>query len=191
MWPWGHLAFAYVTYSAVSRLGWDSPPAAVPTLLVGVGALLPDLVDKPLSWTFEVFTTGYGAMHSVFVAGPLVALALWAAVARGRPAAGVAFALGVGTHLIGDVLSAIAHGQSVVLGRVLWPVAAVSGYATDRSFVERFGYYFGEFLEELLRGGPYAVAYVSVFVAVFALWVVDGAPVVGDLLRRLDDRSGP
>ncbi len=38
--------------------------------VLAFGAVLPDLVDKPLAWQFDLFETGYAVAHSAFVVVP-------------------------------------------------------------------------------------------------------------------------
>ncbi|MFC6964015.1 hypothetical protein ACFQL7_23110 [Halocatena marina] len=54
MWPWSHAAVGYLCYSIGTRLVGRRPTTG-PTVAVLFGALLPDLVDKPLSWVFGQF----------------------------------------------------------------------------------------------------------------------------------------
>lgn len=179
MWPWGHLAFAYLLYSLASRAVFDEAPTGGPTLVLAVASQLPDLVDKPLSWTFDVFETGYGAGHSVFVMVPVVAAAAVLASRTGRERYGLAFCVGYPAHLAGDVLLSSALSREVALDQVLWPVVEFSGYAVDKGFVDRFSEYFLSFAADVLSGDAtfYVVLYVFLFTTVFVLWLYDGLPV--------------
>jgi len=55
MWPWEHLAFAYVLVSGYYRLAWRSRPTDAAAIVIAVGAVLPDLIDKPLAWGSACF----------------------------------------------------------------------------------------------------------------------------------------
>lgn len=113
-----------------------SPPPPVAIGIV-VGALLPDLVDKTLSWTSGVTKTSYGIAHSLFVA-PLLWLVLAAVAdrrgAEGRRLAG-AFALAHAVHLVTDVSDPTRPERGVVVRVVLWPFASASpaNYTADSS----------------------------------------------------------
>lgn len=178
MWPWGHLAFGYVLLSLVSRGWFDEPPRGSAVYVLAVATQLPDLVDKPLSWVFGVFPTGYSVAHSALVAVPVGVGVAALALRRGRPDAGLAFVVGYWSHLVGDLAVGIATGQSTVIGRVLWPVVTVPPYAERMGALERGMEYLVAFLAEirtpddptllLLYVGPFAVAVV--------VWVVDGMP---------------
>ncbi|ELY60622.1 metal-dependent hydrolase [Natronolimnohabitans innermongolicus] len=126
MWPWEHLAVAYVLYSLLANgVRRRSPSTGETTAVVG-GSQLPDLIDKPLAWTLGVTETGYAIGHSIFVA-PLVCLAVYAAAVRrgieNRLVPG-AFALAYASHLVTDVYDPPRPDRGVVLEVVLWPFAS-------------------------------------------------------------------
>lgn len=193
MWPWGHLAFGYLVYSLSSRAAFRESPAAGPTLVLAVASQLPDLVDKPLSWTFDVFETGYGAGHSVFVALPVIAAVALFASRTDHEQYGLAFCAGYAAHLVGDVfLSTVLSGEAA-FDQVLWPVAEFSGYAVDRGFFGRFWEYFVGFAADVLSGDAtgYLVLYLVLFTTVSVLWVADGLPVAREAMRWLSKRTPP
>lgn len=191
MWPWGHLAFGYLLYSLASRTVLDEPPVGGPTLLLAVATQLPDLVDKPLSWTFKVFETGYGAGHSVFVAVPVVAAVAAFAHRTDHERYGLAFCVGYASHLAADVILSSALSREPAFDQVLWPVVEFSGYAVDRGFVGRFTEYFVAFVADILSGDAtfYLALYLVLFTTVFTLWLYDGLPVASELKRWLSNRS--
>ncbi|MFC3476705.1 metal-dependent hydrolase [Halobacterium litoreum] len=189
MWPWGHLAFGYVCVSALTRVFAGRPPSDREALLVLLATQLPDLVDKPLGWGLDLYATGYGAAHSVLVAGPLLLVVLAYAV-RKRSVAALAFVAAYASHPAGDVLSALLDDNPAALSRVLWPVADLPAYGTERGFAERALHYFAAYATELADPTALAAlaAYASVFAAVGALWLYDGAPGTG-LLRDAERRA--
>jgi hypothetical protein len=191
MWPWGHLAFGYLLYSLSSRASFGEPPVGGPTLVLAVATQIPDLVDKPLSWSLRTFETGYGAAHSVFVAVPAVAAVVVLAHHVDRRQYGLAFAVGYGSHLLADVALAAVLSKPVVFGRVLWPVVDLPGYETRRGFVERFTSYFLAFASDVLSGEElfYVGLYVVLFGTVAALWIYDGWPVLREAKQWVVDRE--
>ena len=181
MWPWEHLAVAYVLYSLFTNVVRRRSPSTRETIAVVVGSQLPDLVDKPLAWTFGITETGYSIGHSMFVA-PIVCLAVYVAAARSgeRRLAG-AFSLAYLSHLLTDVLNPIRYGRPLEPRVVLWPIS--SPPAGDHGgFVDHFGVYIVRHVNALLEGGLSTDAAFQVFlmVAVLALWLYDGAPIVSD-----------
>lgn len=192
MWPWGHAAFGYVLLSLGSRAAGRGPPGGLAAVVLLFATQLPDVVDKSLSWGLGLFPAGYSVAHSVFVAVPLGLAGLAVAVRRGRPEAGVAFAVGWWSHLAGDVAAAVASGYSTDVERVLWPVVTLPGYAVERGLFDRAGYYFAAFLRELSAGQQFTLlaVYFGPFLLAVCLWLVDGAPGLAGPLRRLRRRVG-
>lgn len=186
MWPWGHLAFGYVFFSLVSRAWFDEPPRGSSVYVLALATQLPDLVDKPLSWTFEVFPSGYSVGHSVFVAVPVAVAVALLAWRFHRTAAGVAFAVGYWSHLVGDVLVGAVTRQEYVIERVLWPTVTLPPYASRMGAFERGLQYFNEFVVQLrtAEDPTLLLLYLGPFVAAFLVWIVDGMPGVPWLRRR-------
>jgi hypothetical protein len=185
MWPWGHAAFGYVLVSLGSRLTRGKPPSGAAVFVLLFATQLPDLVDKPLSWVFQLFPQGVSVAHSVFVAVPLGLLVVLAASRFDRIEVGAAFAVGWWSHLVGDVATALLYGYGAdfAFKRVLWPVATFPPYDDQQLALERVLGYLGEFLSALSTTqqlGLLAVYFGPFFVA-FLLWLVDGAPGVREL----------
>lgn len=178
MWPWGHVAFGYVFYSLAVRLWQRRPPSSLGAVLLAVGTQIPDLVDKPLSWVYGVFPQGFGPGHSVFIAIPAGLAVLLLTARGGRAAAGLGLTVGWWSHLVGDVLVALAGDNPHTFARTLWPVADIppGGMAVDG--VGHALYFFGEGLERAQApdNQGLVLVYVGFLVGVFLLWIVDGAP---------------
>jgi hypothetical protein len=186
MWPWGHLAFGYVIYSLTSRGWFDEPPRGPSVYLLAFATQLPDLVDKPLSWVFGVFPTGYSVAHSVFVAVPVAVAVALVAWRWNRLAVGVAFVVGYWSHLVGDLLVGAVTEQQYVIERVLWPVATLPPYAVRMSAFDRGLEYFTEFVAHLraTNDPTLLLLYLGPFVAAFVIWIVDGMPGIPWIRRR-------
>ncbi|MFC6962230.1 metal-dependent hydrolase [Halocatena marina] len=189
MWPWGHAAFGYLLYSFGSRL-FGSRPSGYPTIVLLVATQLPDLVDKPLSWVFELFPQGYSVGHSVFVAVPLGIAVLALAVWRHRIEYGIAFIVGYWSHLVGDIVLGLVGGNPYTFARVLWPVVTLPPYSSDLSALARIHEYISAFLYLLSTEGatgPLMIAlmiYFGPFLFAILVWLVDGAPGI-TAFRRL------
>lgn len=186
MWPWEHLAIAYLSYSLGRRASTGQPPSGTETGLLAVASQGPDLVDKPLSWGLGIFPTGYAIGHSVFVAGPLGVGALVGGYRVGRFRTAAAVVVGYWSHLVADVVSPVQAGGSVDVRLVLWPIVSFDPYGTDLGVARGFVY-----LVELIESAgsvsrtTLVVRYLSLPLAVFALWLVDGAPGSVRLRRRI------
>ncbi|PCR89636.1 metal-dependent hydrolase [Natrinema ejinorense] len=186
MWPWEHFAFAYVLYSLTTNVIFRTSPSARETVAVAVGSQLPDLIDKPLAWTVGITDVGYSIGHSMFVA-PFVCLAVYAmAVRRGERALSGAFALAYVSHPLADLFSQLLRGRVVDPRIVLWPIASPPA-TSHGGFLDHFARYFVRYVHQLLTGGlTVQIAFQFLLgLAVLALWLFDGAPIVGDVWRLL------
>lgn len=189
MWPWEHIAFGYLLYSLAVHLVGRRSPSGGEAFVLAFATVFPDLVDKPLSWTFGLFPSGYSVMHSVFVA-PALALAVTAVAGRyDRPELGLAFGAGYASHLLGDVVYPLFSGGGLSPSKLLWPVVELPAYESEYGFVQRATYYFLEYADRLLEleFGPLLLFELSLVLLVFGLWMYDGAPgvrVVGNALLR-------
>ncbi|APX95645.1 metal-dependent hydrolase [Natronorubrum daqingense] len=186
MWPWEHLAAAYVLYSIVSRIVLGRPPKAWDTLAVVVGSQLPDLIDKPLAWTFGVTETGYSIGHSIFFATALCLVVFLVASRYGERVLAGAFTLAYVSHLGTDVYDPLRPNPTYEPRVVLWPLE--SPPADDHGgLLDHFGIYFLRYVDEILAGGLTPPVVMQLFLggAVVVLWIVDGAPIAADAWRWL------
>lgn len=193
MWPWGHAAFGYLLYSFGARL-FGRTPNGYPVIVLGIATQLPDLVDKTLSWVFELFPQGYSVAHSVFIAVPLGIIVLALAVWRRRAEYGLAFLVGYWSHVVGDILFGLLSGTPYTFARVLWPVVTLPPYSTDLSGLARVQAYVISFINFFADEGLIAVVvllavYFGPVLFAFIVWLVDGAPGVAEL-RRLTTPNG-
>lgn len=190
MWPWEHAAVGYLLYSIGLRALNQNPPSDREAVLLLVATQIPDLIDKPLSWVFGVFPTGYALGHSVFVAVPVGVAVLVATRVRGRVRLGVAIVIGYWSHLAADVLDPLRSGGSPTPERVLWPVVSGTPYQEDLG-ASRGITYLIEFVDSLTAMDPLALVsvYLLLPVATVIIWIRDGAPGIGPL-RVLVERWG-
>ncbi|WP_135365220.1 metal-dependent hydrolase [Halosimplex halophilum] len=175
MWPWGHLALAYLAYSCYSRLGRGHRPTAATALVVAVASQFPDLVDKPLAWTLSVLPSGRSLAHSLLVLGPLVALLYTAARARdeGEAPLAVAFGIGAVVHAFGDALYSLVALEVRGAGFLLWPVVPPLEYEVEQSFAAHLA---------LIDASPELYFELLVVAAAAAVWRADGYPGLGTVL---------
>jgi hypothetical protein len=171
MWPWGHLAVGYLLYVAYRRYRGDRPPPGPATIVVAFGTQLPDLVDKPLAWSFEVLVSGRSLAHSWLVAAVVLAVAWWYLNQYRRLL--VPFAVGWFSHGAADALYSVAVWEPASLGYLLWPVTPAPSYDGDHSFLEHF---------MSLEPTPYFVVQVLLFGIAATVWYRDGCPGV-DVVR--------
>lgn len=175
MWPWEHLAVAYLAYSVLSRLVGRRPTRAA-VLALAFGSQLPDLIDKPLGWWLGVLPSGRSFGHSVFVAIALCVVVLLAGVAVHRRGPAVAFAVGYLSHLPADVGYPLLLGQPADPRIVLWPVAPVPEQEIlELTHVIGLWEQYVAFLQSP-AGTFYLGAEVALLLATVLLWRRDGYP---------------
>lgn len=181
MWPWGHLAFAYTLYSSFVHLRYRLPPTWPGVALVALGSQAPDLVDKPLAWTFNILPTARSLGHSLLIGTVIVAVTV--AVLRRLDLPGLPFALGYYSHIVGDSFRAVFDGRFHDLVFLVWPLLPLD--AADKPTVGIVRYLLNARLEGtvLLELGLAGV--------VFAWWILDGAPGLAALWNALYRRVVP
>lgn len=191
MWPWGHLALAYLVYAASSRVRRGHRPTAAAALAVALGSQAPDLVDKPLAWSASVLPTGRSLAHSLLVVVPvLVALYVLGGRSTGddpradrRPLA-VAFGAGALSHLFGDALYPLVDLQFRHLGFLLWPAVPPVEYEVEQSFAAHFA---------LVELSPEFLFELLLVALALLVWRRDGYPGLAAVLSwpaRALDRAG-
>ncbi|NHN59134.1 MULTISPECIES: metal-dependent hydrolase [Halorussus] len=187
MWPWEHLAVGYLCYSLLVHLFGRRAPRAWPAVALAVGTQFPDLVDKPLAWTFGVLPSGHSLAHSAFAAVPAAALAVTVAWALGRPRVGAAFGFGYLSHLPGDVIYPVLIGGEADYGFLFWPLVPAEGTDSGVGFLEMVRYLLARYRTELAQGevATYLAVEVGLMASVALLWLYDGAPPLGSVWARL------
>lgn len=168
MWPWGHLAVAYLLYSLYTHRRFDRSPLAIPALAVAVGSQFPDLIDKPLAWTVGVLPGGRTLGHSLFFAALLIPAVYAVAIRFRRRDVGTAFVIGHPSHLAADVPPAALGGEFGGAGFLLWPLA---GAPTDEPT--------GGIIETLLTTysmGTYEWVQLALLAIAAVVWYRDGMP---------------
>jgi membrane-bound metal-dependent hydrolase YbcI (DUF457 family) len=182
VWPWGHLAVGYVLYSVLVRVRLDRSPDGVAALIVAFSTQFPDLVDKPLAWTFGVLTSGRSLAHSLLTATVVIALIAWYARRRDRSELAVAFAVGYLSHLFGDALGPLLDGEYVYLSSLGWPLLPPPPYTHEGGILAHF---------QGLTFTAMSVFEIALMVAVFGLWLRDGVPGLAVLRSWLGIGSDP
>jgi hypothetical protein len=188
VWPWEHLAVGYVAFTLLAR-AFDRPVDGASALAVALGTQFPDLVDKPLAWSFSVLPSGTTLAHSIFVAVPAAAAVVYVTRRRGYGTRGAAFAVGYLSHLPADVLyGPLTDGGPVTVDALLWPVVTRTP-SNGEGLLTTVLYYVGEYRSFLAtpRALYYLLFEATLVGLAVALWVADGAPGVG-LLRRATAR---
>lgn len=177
MWPWDHLAFGYVLYTVWRRtVRWD-PPDGVAIAILLLGTQLPDLLDKPLAWSLEVFPSGLSVGHSLVFLVAASAVATVVGIRIGRIDLSAAFAIGLISHLLGDILFAVLLDSPVTYELVLWPFVEIPPEHVD-GLLTTTATLWTRYLDFLstTTGRMYLFLDLLLLSVATASWLVDGAP---------------
>ncbi|ELY62802.1 metal-dependent hydrolase [Natrinema versiforme] len=178
MWPWGHLAVAYLLYTVYSHRHNGHSPQAVPVMALAIGSQFPDLIDKPFAWTFGVLPGGRTLTHSVFVAALLLPAVYSLTLRVNRPDIGTAFAIGHASHLLTDVPpSAILSGDFSATTFLFWPVLEPPAYEPVDGILAGFLRY---------SMGLYEWTQLGLVVVALIIWYRDNMPGLGYVRCELE-----
>lgn len=192
MWPWVSAAFAYLCYSTYAHLRYREAPGGAAVALAAAASIVPDLVDKPLSWQYGVFATGYALGHSIFTSLAVIVLAHLVARRTAHPRWGLAVGLGFLSHNVGDALQDVLAGDPRAgVAHVLWPLVRTHRLVYP-GFRGTFTDLLAEYLHHLLHPEftPAVLLVTAAGVCTFALWAYDGFPVLHELVERWSGASG-
>lgn len=191
MWPWEHVIVGYVAYSLFSHLLYREGPSGAAALAVVFASLLPDLIDKPLSWQFGVFPGGYALGHSVFFAVPLSILVGVLAHRWGRTRAGIAFGAGYLLHLPSDLFPAYFRYGHLPFERVLWPIRQAEGEHGHGLIEGVFGTVLPYVYQVVTLDLTPSLAFqLGLMGCALSLWLYDGAPVLREAVLAVHQRIG-
>lgn len=170
MWPWGHLAVGYLCYVLSIELRGVREQSRLAVLAVAFGTQFPDLVDKPLAWSFAILPSGRSFAHSLFTATVVIGIAYWIGRRLLPREPVIAFAIGYVSHCFADL------GPNVIFGLLggdltqlrwttylLWPLLPSPPYPHDSSFAQHF---------LAFQFTPYVIAQFALVGVAFALWVM-------------------
>lgn len=170
MYPLGHLAAGYVTYSlAVRCLARRSLGDGEVALLL-FGTQFPDIIDKPLAWWFNVLPGGRTFAHSIYVTVVVLVVVGYLTKRRHQTALGWAFGFGYVSHLVGDSIYALEVFESAnphPVAFLAWPLTNPIVYVVNWR------------LEPYLQATALTPTFgweVVFGIAVCGLWVIDGRP---------------
>ena len=135
MWPWQHAAIGYLIFSMITLAQRREPPDGNELLVLLIATQLPDLIDKPLAWSFHLLPSGRSLGHSLLTA--TLCLAGVTIIARYYDCSRLVAPLAIGylTHLITDLPLAVLRGEFEQATFILWPLLPAPTYDTEESIV--------------------------------------------------------
>ena len=166
MWPWGHLAVGYLVYTTFTHVWYHRPPEERATVALAVATQLPDIIDKPLSWTLHLLPHGRSLAHSLFTATFLI-VAFRFILGRHRLPIWRAFSIGYISHLFADTIEPILAGEYTALRFLVWPVIPAIEYESYPSFT---GHLFS------IELSSYVVVQFGFAALLLWVWVYDSKP---------------
>lgn len=176
MLPWGHASVGYLCYTLYTRLRYRRAPLGPAVVALAVGTQFPDLIDKPMAWTYSILPSGRSFTHSVLTVAVVAGLLYWTYRNRTELATAGAFVVGWASHLFADSYSVL-FGEPTCVDYLLWPLAICPYEEGSRSIIEFL------LAVELADGHLFGIGLTAVATVV---WLLDGAPG----LRYLRDKAG-
>lgn len=170
------MAIAYLAYSGYAHVR-GRQPSATTALVVVVAAVMPDVIDKPLSWWLAVFPSGRSLGHSAFTAVGVVAITGVVQRRVGPVGLTPAVAIGYVSHLLGDVAYPLLVKDTLSVEFLLWPLVPAVNDPTPPPFTyvsELFAAYLGYLSTP--AGATYLVLDLVLLLGTATLWIRDGAP---------------
>lgn len=123
MWPHEHVLFAVIPVSAYIGVRYRRLPSGFTLLLLLVATQLPDIIDKPIAWWFNVFPSGRMLAHSVFIFVPLLGLGYILARRWGWGRRALLFSGAYLSHIVGDFYPILWLGtEYYFFPNLFWPL---------------------------------------------------------------------
>ncbi|EJN57070.1 hypothetical protein HSB1_44560 [Halogranum salarium B-1] len=167
MLPWAHAGIGYLLWSVLTRYRERRPPSDLEAWVLLFGTQFPDLVDKPLAWTFGILPSGRSLGHSLFTLSGLFVVGYVVSKRWGRTNLVVAFGVGSFSHTFADTYRILLEERYASLGYLLWPILRTPGEDMQRSIIDHF------------RGASFGVSFsiqLLLALVVALVWFRDGAP---------------
>jgi membrane-bound metal-dependent hydrolase YbcI (DUF457 family) len=160
---WVHAAVAYLLYRLILLVAGAGRLTGGAVLALISGALLPDIVDKPLSFTISSLPSR-SLSHSIFTTVLVVVIAVYLARRLNRLEVGAAYTVGYLSHLGADLVDYLFIPQETLLF-LFWPLV------TDYHHIDTV-----HDLLALVSPTPYVLVQTMATIFGIVLWINDGKP---------------
>jgi hypothetical protein len=125
--PLQHFVIAALPVTAYSLVRYRRLPTGYTLLILLVATQLPDIIDKPLAWTFAVLPSGRMLAHSIVISGPFLSTVCLVGIFLQRFEPAGLFALAYLSHLAGDFYSILWLGRSYYyFPNLFWPALSAN-----------------------------------------------------------------
>jgi hypothetical protein len=120
--PLQHFAVVALPVTVYSLVRYRRLPTGYTVLILLVATQLPDIIDKPLAWTFGVLPSGRMLAHSIVISGPVLStLCLLGIYLRKFEYTGL-FAVAYLSHIVEDFYPILWQGRSYYFfPNLFWP----------------------------------------------------------------------
>jgi len=123
VYPEGHFLLAAIPLTVYTVARWRRLPSGPMVLLLLVATQLPDVIDKPLAWTFAVLPSGRMLAHSLVVCLPVLSILVLLAARRGYGRYAVVFSAAYLSHIAGDFYPIVHQGTDYYFfPNLFWPL---------------------------------------------------------------------
>jgi membrane-bound metal-dependent hydrolase YbcI (DUF457 family) len=121
--PLEHFALAALPMTAYSLARYHRLPAGSTILLLLVATQLPDVIDKPLAWSFGIIPSGRMLAHSLVITAPAFIFIYMLGQRTNRADLAAVFSLGYLSHLLGDFYLILFLGREYYFfPNLFWPI---------------------------------------------------------------------
>lgn len=171
---WVHAAVAYLLYRLTTRVDMAGKLTGGAVLALIGGGLLPDIVDKPLSFVISSLPSR-SLTHSIFTAVLVIGFVVYVARRLDRLEVGVAYSVGYLSHLGADLVDYLfIPGETLQF--LFWPLV------TDYHHIDTV-----QDLLALVSPTPYVLMQTMVTISGIAVWIHDGKPGYALTVRSLTE----
>ncbi|WP_228841818.1 metal-dependent hydrolase [Haloarcula sp. CBA1127] len=127
MYPEGHFLLAAVPLTVYTVVRWRHLPSGPMVLLLLVATQLPDVIDKPLAWTFAILPSGRMLAHSLVVSLPVLTILVLLAARQGYGRYAVVFSAGYLSHIASDFYPIVRLGTDYYFfPNLFWPLLSAN-----------------------------------------------------------------
>lgn len=127
MYPASHFLLAAIPLTAYTVVRWRRLPSGPTVLLLLVATQLPDVIDKPLAWTFAILPSGRMLAHSLVVSLPVLTVVVLLAARQGYGRYAMVFSAGYLSHIVGDFYPIVRFGTDYYFfPNLFWPLLAAN-----------------------------------------------------------------
>src|SRR6056297_2343485 len=127
MYPHGHFLTVALPLCVYSIIRYQRLPRGHTLVVILVATQLPDVIDKPLAWTFDVLPSGRMFAHSLVIAIPVLTVVCLVATYRGLGRSAGLFSVAYLSHIAGDFYPVIWLGADYYpFPNLFWPLLAAN-----------------------------------------------------------------